>query len=40
MNKIKNYYKKYSEYIRVDIAMYALMITMIFSYFIYTFIAG
>ena len=34
--KIKEFYKEYKAYVRVDLVMYAVMILLIILYFIYS----
>jgi len=34
--KLKNLYRQYKDYVRVDLVMYAVMILLIFIYLIYS----
>ena len=38
--KIKELYREYKEYVRVDLIMYGVMILLIILYFIYTVVAS
>ncbi len=38
--KIKELYREYKEYVRVDLIMYGVMILLIILYFIYTVVSG
>jgi hypothetical protein len=38
--KLKELYREYKEYVRVDLIMYGVMILLIILYFIYTVVAS
>ncbi len=38
--KLKELYREYKEYVRVDLIMYGVMILLIILYFIYTVVSG
>jgi hypothetical protein len=38
--RLKEFYKQYQAYVRVDLVMYAVMILLIIIYFLYTVLAG
>ncbi len=35
-NRLREFYRQYREYVRVDLVMYGVMILLIILYFIYT----